>query len=46
MKASGETEVLATTPIAMVGPSKGVRVAQPCVQAPITPYATIVQVQE
>ena len=45
MKASGKTKVLATTPIIVAGPSEGVIVAQPCVQAPITPYAVVVQVE-
>lgn len=45
MKASGKIEVLAAKPIIMAGPSEGVIVAQPCAQAPITPYAIVVQLQ-
>ena len=45
MKASGQIEVIAATPIAVATPSEGITVAQLSAQTPITPYVTIAQVQ-
>lgn len=45
MKSSRQSKVIASTPIVVVGPSKGLTIAQPCAQAPITPYAIVAQVQ-
>ena len=44
MKANGQTEVLASTPIIFAGPSEGVTVVQTCAQAPIAPYVVVVPV--
>ena len=45
MKASGQTEVLAATPIVVAGPLEGVKIAKPCAQNPMMPYVVVVQVK-
>ena len=43
MKASGQTEFLTSTPIAVTRPTEEVTVAQTSVQTPIVPYAAVAQ---
>lgn len=45
MKASGQTKVITTTPIAIAGPLEGVTVAQPSAQTPIALYVVVAQVK-
>ena len=41
MKASGQTKFITPTPIAMVGPTKEVIVAQTSAKTPIVPYIAV-----
>ena len=43
MKVSGQIDIITPTPIIVVGPIEQVTIAQSSVQAPVVPYAAIVQ---
>ena len=45
MKASEQIDMLEETSTIVLGPSEGVTIAQPCVQAPIALYAAVTPVK-